>query len=141
MNLPFKLELPPGSSGTLTSHSRVIAAVRSPLGFFVLALLIVESFLIGAGTLFGLPIPYRVGALVTGVVLFLIVLGLVYRLVVKHPRNLVFSEGSHLAHLSMRYYGDNNAALSRADVEELPAIAAPEKPLDQLPAAGEAAKE
>jgi hypothetical protein len=99
----------------------------------VLALSIVEAFLIGAGTLFGLPVPYRVGALITGVVLFLIVIGLVYRLVVKHPRNLVFSEGSHLAHLSMRYYGDNNALLSRSDAEELPAVEPAEKPAGQLP--------
>ena len=86
------------SSGTLSSvRFKAIQAIHSPLGFFALALLIVESFLVGAGAWFDLSSEWRIVAMGVGVLLFLIVFGAVVGLVVCYPKNLVFSEESHLA--------------------------------------------
>jgi type III secretory pathway component EscU len=131
-----KIKLPGGFSEVIASRSEVLRGVRSPLGFFVLALLIVEAFLILAGTLFDLPLNIRVASIAVGVLLFVLVVGCVYRLVVKHPRNLVFSEASHVAYQAMqRFYGDSSAPLTRTSVEALPGAEPPERPSGQLPPA------
>lgn len=75
------------------------------MGFFVRALLIVETFLFGAGTWFGLPEPWRIVAIGVGVLLFLIVFGTVVWLVVAYPQNLVFSEESHVQLAAMKMFG------------------------------------
>jgi hypothetical protein len=127
------MKLSNGVVEAFSSQSRVVEAVHSPLGFFVLALVIVEAFLILAGTLFGLPLPIREIALAIGVVLFILVIGCVYRLVVKYPRNLVFSERSHVAFQAMKIYGDNNLPLTRTDIAALEPAENPEHPVQQLP--------
>ena len=48
MSEPEKSLLPPDISWRV----KIMRAVQSPLGFYVLSLLIVESFLFGCGTLF-----------------------------------------------------------------------------------------
>ena len=126
------MKLPQDVSGSFSSHTQVVRAVRSPLGFFVLALLIIEAFLTLGGTLFGLPLPYKVALLFVGVFLFMLVLGAVYRLVVHHPRNLVFSEGSHVAYSALRFYGIETKPMTRADMEDRPAIEPPKSPAGQL---------
>ena len=83
-----------GAASYVSMQTKAVQAVHSPLGFFVLALLIVESFLFGTGTWFGLPEPWKITAIGIGVLLFLAVFGTVVWLVVKYPQNLVFSEES-----------------------------------------------
>jgi hypothetical protein len=122
--------LPEGTA--MTTRVKILRAVNSPLGFFVLALLIVESFLIGAGTLFGLPELWKVIALFAGVVLFLIVFITVAWLVRVCPRNVVFSEESHVA--VARMYGDESKHLTGLEVQLLPAQETPNPPIGQLTA-------
>ncbi len=125
--------IPPEADQTMVSvRSRAVQAVHSPLGFFVLALLIVESFLFGAGTLFSLSEAWRIAAIGVGVVLFLIVFGVVAWLVVHYPQNLVFSEESHVQFAAMRMYGTESRVLTGRDAEALPAASAPTPPTGQL---------
>ncbi|MBK9166394.1 MAG: hypothetical protein IPM24_02900 [Bryobacterales bacterium] len=95
-------------------------AVHSPLGFFVLALLIVESFLFGTGTWFGLPEPWKIAAIGIGVLMFLAVFGTVVWLVVKYPQNLVFSEESHVQFAAMKMFGSESHMLTSRDLQALP---------------------
>jgi hypothetical protein len=120
-------------SQAVSVRQSVIRAVSAPLGFFVLALLIVEGFLFGAGTSFGLTEIWRVIALGVGVSLFLIVIALVGWLVVKHPQNLVFSEQSHLQVEAMKVFGSENNQISAGDLKRLPPSATPEPPTGQIP--------
>ncbi len=94
------------------SQSRVIGTVRSPLGFFTLALLIVESFLLGAGAGFNLGEDSRRVLIWVGIALFLIVFFSVYLLVVKWPQNLVFTEESHIRFAAMQVYGESKAPVT-----------------------------
>jgi type III secretory pathway component EscU len=120
----------PGISDAFASRTDVLRVIRSPLSFFVLALLIIEIFLILAGTLFNLPLGMRIGVLTAGVLLFILVIGCVYRLVVKYPTHLVFSETSHVASLAMRLYGDDAHPLMSRLMLGVPP---PEPPTGQLP--------
>jgi hypothetical protein len=113
-------------------RSQVVGGMRSPLGFFALALLIVEGFLLGAGAFFQLAPVWRLVAIGAGVLLFLFVFIAVLWLVVKHPMNLVFSEQSHL--LLQKMYGDSARPLTGAALAEIPPVEPPEPPDGQLPA-------
>ena len=108
-------------------RSQIVGGVRSPLGFFALALLIVESFLFGVGVWFNLSSGWRLVAIAVGVVLFLVVFGAVFWLVVKHPMNLVFSEQSHL--LLQKMYGDSTRPLTGAALAAMPAAEPSEPPV------------
>lgn len=80
-----------------TAREKIIDAITAPLGFFVLALLIVESFLatvlIGAG----LSEPNKMIGMWVGIVLFLIVLIDVSIFVWCKPQNLTYDKAAHLA--------------------------------------------
>lgn len=76
------------SSGFSSGRERIIAGIGSPLGFFVLALLIVECFLLGAGRFFDLPVETRTLMVWVAVCLFILVVAIVLYLVVRHPKNL-----------------------------------------------------
>lgn len=115
------------------ARTEVIRGIRSPLGFFALSLLIVEAFLLGAGFFYNLSPTMRVVALGVGVLLFLVVFGSVCWLVVKYPRNLVFSEGSHVQFAAMEFYGHRGNPVSGAALEALPPGEAPPPPKPQLP--------
>lgn len=105
---------------TLASHRKKwISAAHSPLGFCVLALLIVEAFLGGAGVGFDLPLTWRVAALAVGVVLFLIVFFAVIWLVVKYPKNLVFGEESHVQVAAMSYASKNNRSIPASETPKI----------------------
>jgi high-affinity Fe2+/Pb2+ permease len=112
-------------------RSKVLQTVHSPLGFFVLALLIVEVFLFGSGMWFGLPDYWKLVAIGVGVLLFLVVFLAVFWLVVRHPQNLVFSEESHVQFAAM-IYGHEAQAISRQDLEALPPQQTPNPPVGQL---------
>lgn len=123
----------PVDNTIVSTRSTVVRAARSPLGFFVLALLIVEVFLAGAGIGFGLSETWRLIALGVGVVLFLIVFGTVVWLVIRHPQNLVFSEESHVQVEALRIYGSESHRISMDDVIAIRSQSPPEPPTGQLP--------
>lgn len=126
----------PESAPVLSARSRIVRAAHSPLGFFVLALLIVEAFLWGAGIWFGLSDDWKIAAIGIGVVLFLIVFGTVVWLVIAYPQNLVFSEESHVQYAAMKFFGTESQKLTGRDIEALPPSPAPEPPQGQLPGPG-----
>ena len=71
-------------------------AVSAPLGFFVLALLIVESFLATVLLGGGLKASDQLKVLWTGVGMFVFVVLIVAILVWKKPENLTFDKQAHL---------------------------------------------
>jgi hypothetical protein len=111
-------------------REKIVSGIGSPLGFYVLALLIVETFLVGAGWLFNLPMEVRTNLAWAGIGLFVFVVIIVTGLVVKYPENLVFTERSHL-HLAL--YGAKDKPASVATIEALTLTAAPEQETKQLP--------
>jgi hypothetical protein len=128
---------PDALTSIMSKRSRVVAAAHSPLGFCALALLIVEAFLWGSGVWFGLSEMFKIAALGVGVLLFLFVFVTVVWLVVKYPKNLVFSEESHVQVEAMQVYASKNNPVIPAIVEvktSEPGATA------LLPAAGEASK-
>jgi hypothetical protein len=118
MNEKPRINVPPGWS----VRAKIMQSVHSPLGFFVLALLIVEIFLLGAGIWFHLEDSWKIVALGTGVLLFLVVFFTVVYLVVVHPRNLVFSEESHVQFAAMKLYGTEENQVTRNDLDALPLV-------------------
>jgi len=127
-------EIPQGrSKSMISSRLRVVTAAHSPLGFFVLALLIVESFLLGSGTLFSLSETWKITSICIGVFLFLIVFGAVLWLVIAYPQNLVFGEESHVQYAAMKLYGTESRLISGGDLNALAQGAAPIAPVGQLP--------
>jgi hypothetical protein len=109
-------------------RGKVISYVKSPLGFYTLALLIVESFLLGTGALFGLSETVRITAMIIGVFLFLVVVGTVTALVVKFPKLLVFSEESHLEWEYMHVFGDSLHPMPDRTIVVSKGAEPPEKP-------------
>jgi len=122
------------ASRVLMSRSKIVGAVRSPLGFFTLALLIVEGFLLGAGAFFELDRPMRITLIWVGIGLFLVVFAAVYRLVVKYPKNLVFTEESHIQFAAMKVYGESRAPVTGLELVAKAASAALPAPTNQPPA-------
>jgi hypothetical protein len=85
----------PRSSGE--SRVRVLDSITAPLGFFVLALLIVETFL--GSVLIGakLEAAAQLIGMWMGVAMFVLVVMLVFLLVWFKPENLTFNREAHLA--------------------------------------------
>jgi hypothetical protein len=109
-------------------RGKIISYVKSPLGFYTLALLIVESFLLGTGALFGLSETMKITALFVGVFLFLGVVVTVTALVIKFPQLLVFSEESHLEWEYMHVFGDSSHPMPDRIITVPKATEQPEKP-------------
>ena len=121
----------------VSMRMKAMQAFHSPLGFFVFSLLIVEVFLFGAGTWFGLSELWKLIAIGVGVLLFLGVFGTVVWLVVKYPKNLVFSEESYVQFEAMKMYGSEDHVLSGRKLRSLPSEPAPDQIKGQLPGSGE----
>jgi hypothetical protein len=109
-------------------RAKIISYVKSPLGFYTLALLIVESFLLGSGALFGLSETVRIIAMIVGVLLFLAVVGTVTALVIKFPQLLVFSEESYLEWEYMHVFGDSSHPMPDGAITVSKGTEPPEKP-------------
>ena len=122
-------------SGVSKRHL-ITKSVRSPLGFFVLALLIIEGLILGAGIFFGLPIEWKLTALGVAVLLFLIVFVTVVWLVVKYPRNLVFTDTSYVEFAAL-LYGEKAHPLTGPQLDALPRQDTPNPPVGQLPSPGD----
>lgn len=111
---------------------KTLGGIASPLGFFGLALLIVEGFLMGAGRLFDLPVEFRVTMIWVGVALFVLLVTVVVLLVIFFPKNLVFTERSHVEFEAMQCWANSGAPLTGEELDSLPPTkAAP--PERQLP--------
>lgn len=102
---------------TFLKRARVITAVNTPLGFFVLALLIVEAFL--ATVLVGaeLDANQKITGMWLGVILFFTVTAAVFALVWSKPENLTFDKEAYLIDRG-RVYGTENYAVE--DPKNLP---------------------
>lgn len=124
-----------GALSYVSLRAKAVQAVHSPLGFFVLALLIVETFLFGAGTWFGLTEQWKIAALMVGTFLFLVVFFTVVWLVVKYPKNLVFSEESYVA--AMQIFGSEGQLITGRELDSLRQQATPNPPTGQLPGPGQ----
>lgn len=83
--------------------SDIIKAVTMPLGFYVLSLLIVETFLGVAYVKGNNNIYLQAVSLGIGTMLFLVVVAIVTFLVVKHPDNLTFKASDHLNREKLSY--------------------------------------
>lgn len=97
--------------------SRIIEAVDRPLGFYVLALLIVEGFLTLVLTLSGLDKAAQERGMWAGVGLFVFVVSLVTLCVWRKPTHLTFTERGSLAEMGKITYGSGNIELP---VDNLP---------------------
>jgi hypothetical protein len=85
------------NTSTRPPPGQIIAAINAPLGFYVLSLLIVETFL---GTVLlgpsGLGVPEKVILVYVGVGLFILVFTVVSLLVWFKASNLTFGAKEHL---------------------------------------------
>jgi hypothetical protein len=100
-------------------RSSWIQSITSPLGFCVLALLIVETFLLGAGMAFGLDTKWKLAAIGVGVLLFLIVFEQVLWLIVHYPQNLTFTAQSHVQVTAMKIYGSDTRIINGSELVTL----------------------
>ena len=93
---------------TVSKRNRVVTAVNTPLGFFVLALLIVEAFL--ATVLIGaeLEATQKMAGMWLGVGLFILVTSAVFALVWFKPQNLIFDKEALLIDRGKVYGSENN---------------------------------
>jgi len=88
-----------------TGWARIVEAIDKPLGFYVLALLIVEGFLALVLTLSELQDQAKERGMWAGVGLFLIVVLVVTVCVWKKPTHLTFTERGSLTQMGKMTYG------------------------------------
>lgn len=100
---------------TGSTKYKLIEAIAAPLGFFVLALLIVESFigavLIGAN----LQPQDKIIGIWIGVGLFVFVTAAVFILVWFKPENLTFDKEAHLIDRGKTTFGTNTKPITNRD--------------------------
>ena len=110
------------------TRDRVIQAVSAPLGFFVLALLIVEAFL--ASVLIGgsLERADKMLCVWIGVALFGLVTMTVFILVWSKPENLTFDKEAHLARGNKAPFGSDTKTVADRDALPVAEAAPPEAP-------------
>lgn len=85
--------------------ARIIEAIDKPLGFYVLALLIVEGFLVLVLTLSGFGPQAQERGMWAGIGLFVLVVVVVTICVWKKPTHLVFTEWGSLVEMGKASYG------------------------------------
>lgn len=100
---------------------KVIEAITAPLGFFVLALLIVEVFLATVLVNAQLPDASKVTGMWMGVVLFILVTGAVFALVWYKPKHLTFDKEAHLVEGGKISFGSNQEEVDPAGLADAPA--------------------
>lgn len=93
--------------------ARLVEAVTAPLGFFVVALLIVESLLAAALVGGGLDASNQLIALWMGVGMFVLVILVVAILVWNKPENLTFDKQAHLDRSRAAYGTDSKTVTDR----------------------------
>ena len=95
---------------------RIIEAIDKPLGFYVLALLIIEGFLALVLTLSGLEADVKERGMWSGVGMFLLVLIIVSVIVWFKPTNLTFTELGSLTQMGRVPYGTNLREMTESDL-------------------------
>lgn len=97
------------------SKNQMIEVITAPLGFFVLALLIVESFL--ATVLIGASLERadKINGMYLGVGLFLLVMLIVAVLVWFKPDNLTFDKEAHLRNRGKPPFGSDSKTMSTTE--------------------------
>lgn len=90
---------------TQGAWNKIIEAISTPLGFFVLALLIVEAFLATVLVGANLESAQKIMGMWLGVVLFVIVTVAVFILVWHKPQNLTYDKEAHLVDRGKAPYG------------------------------------
>ncbi len=100
---------------TNTDRNQIIEAITAPLGFFVLALLIVEAFL--ATILIGATLENtdKVAGMYLGVGLFVFVTFSVSLLVWFKPDNLTFDKEAHLRNRGKPPFGSDTHTVTNED--------------------------
>lgn len=94
------------------SRSQMIEVITAPLGFFVLALLIVESFLATVLVGASLEPTDKIYGMYLGVSLFLLVMLIVAVLVWFKPDNLTFDKEAHLRNRGKPPFGSDKKTIS-----------------------------
>ena len=92
----------------MKNSSKIIEVITAPLGFFVLALLIVESFLGIVLTVNTLDSAEQLNGIYLGASLFSLVIVAVFLLVWNKPDNLTFDKEAHLRSQGKAPFGSNN---------------------------------
>lgn len=95
-----------------SKRNSLVEAINAPLGFFVLALLIVESFL--ATVLIGanLPNEEKITGMWAGIGLFVLVIVAVFVLDWFKPSNLTFDKQAHLIDRGKIPYGSDGVKVN-----------------------------
>ncbi len=103
------------------SHSSIIKAITSPLGFFALSLFIVEAFLATVLIFSDLSDSHKYVGMWMGAVFFLILVGGVFLLVWFKPTHLTFGEKSHLDLLkAQNSWGTSEEPETKSEAENSP---------------------
>lgn len=97
----------------------IIKAINSPLGFFALSLLTVEGFLGIVLIYSGLDEKNKYIGMLLGTGMFVLVVLVVTFLVVFKPKNLTFSEESHLIDEG-KNFGQKGYTLLKEDLKKEP---------------------
>lgn len=99
-----------------SARVKLVEAINTPLGFFVLALLIVEAFLgtvlVGAD----LEPKDKMTCVQIGVGLFILVVLIVTAFVWNRPSNLTFDKDAHLLDRGKIPYGSNQEQVKRTSL-------------------------
>ncbi|GAH79035.1 unnamed protein product [marine sediment metagenome] len=103
-----------------SAWAKIIEAVTRPLGFYVLALLIVEGFLTLVLTFSNISTTAREYGMWAGIGLFLLVFIVVSLLAWFKPENLIFAEYGRLVHNGKIPYGTNEAEVPRTELDKVP---------------------
>ena len=100
------------------TKTTIIETITAPLGFFVLALLIVESFLATVLVGANLESVDKVLGIWLGIGLFIIVITMVFILVWFKPESLTFDKSAHLMGKGLIRYGEKKT-ISEEDRENI----------------------
>lgn len=94
----------------------VLETINHPLGFFVLALLIIEAFLSIVLIFSDLDNIQKYWGMWGGLALFVILIIFVFALVWHKPKNLIFGEKAHL--LNRKQYGTKTSPTTREELDK-----------------------
>ena len=99
-----------------SSWARIIEAIDKPLGFYVLALLIMEGFLALVLTVSGLEADVKERGMWSGVGMFMLVVIIVSIIVWFRPTILTFTERGSLTQMGRASYGTNLQEMAESDL-------------------------
>ncbi len=101
----------PNNKDSTNGRTAIISGINSPLGFFVLALLIVETFLTLVLIYANIDNQMKNNFICIGCLLFLLVTLIVGLLVWFKPENLTFDKDAHLLDRGKIVYGSDQQTI------------------------------